>query len=100
MVSLAVLKRFHLCSALAAAVASRLHGHREVRGTAERGYEKWYKKRYHGFRLLDQVSALEISASRHLRFHDLICLLDQDRDKPERNGHHHGHLVDRNADLL
>ena len=76
MVPLRVLKRLHLCSALAAAVASRLHGHREVRGTAECGYKKRYKKRYHGFRLLNQIPALEVSTSRHLRFHDLIRFLN------------------------
>ena len=62
MVSLRVLERFHLRSSLASAVASRLHGHREVRGTAERGYEQRYKERYHGFRLLDQIAGVKVGA--------------------------------------
>ncbi len=38
---------------------------------------------------LHQVAGLKIGSACHLRFHDLIRLLNQNRNKAERNRHHH-----------
>ena len=76
------------------------HGHCQIIGAAERRNKQRHKKGYHIFRLLDQVSVFEICTSGDLCFHDLIRLLQKDRDKSKGNGHHHGDLMYRHPDLV
>ena len=49
---------------------------------------------------MKDIAVLKVSASGQLRLHDLVCLLQQDRDKPERDTHHHRDLVHGNMNLL
>ena len=47
---------------------------------------------------MKDISAFKIRASCLLCRHDLIRFLNQGRDKAQRNGHHHGQLVNRHPE--
>ena len=94
------MQRFHLRSVITAVVTSGFHGHGKVIGTAERRNKQRYKKWYHVFCLLDQVSVFKIRTSGDLCLHDLIGLLQKDRNKTKGNGHHHGDFMNRHMDLI
>ena len=98
MVSFFIDQRLHLRSSLTAAVPSGFHRHRKVICPAKCRNKKRNKQRYQAFCFLDQSAALKIGTSCHLSFHDLVCLIEQDRDKTKCDGHHHGYLMHRNFD--
>ena len=80
-VSPLIMQRLHLRAPTSAPVAARLHRHRQIRRAAERRYEKWYQNRDHALCPLYEIARFKISASRHLCLHDLIRLLNQNRER-------------------
>ena len=94
------MQRLHLGSVISAMITSCFHCHGQIIGTSKSRNKQRYKKGNHVFCLLDQISIFEICTSGNLRFHDLISLLQKDRDKTKGNGHHHGDLMNRHADLV
>ena len=49
---------------------------------------------------MNEIAGVKIGAAGPLSRHDFVGLLDQGRDKPQGNGHHHGQFMDGNMDLL
>ena len=85
-----VVKDVHSGSALTAGIAAAFHSGRQLIGTAERGNEQGDQNRDECLCPLEEIAGAEIRAACLLCVHDLLRFLDQGRDEPERDGHHHG----------
>ena len=92
-----IYKRLHLCTSLAAVIPSCLHCHRQIIRPAECGDEQRHEKRNHIFCFLHQIAGLKIRAAGHLRLHDFIGLIQQNRNETQCDRHHHRDIVYRNV---
>lgn len=87
-------------SPFAASVAAGFHGHGQILGDTEGADEKRDQDRNQRLGSAHNVTRLKICAPGLLGFHDLIGLIQQGRDKSQRNGHHHRDVVSRQSEAL
>ena len=90
----------HPGAALAAVVAAAFHRQRQLIRPAERRNEQRNENGQQRLGPLHHAAAFQVCAPCLLSGHDLVRLLDEGGDKPQRDGHHHGQLVHRQLDLL
>ena len=81
-------------SPLAAPVTTAFHSERQIVGTRERADKQGDKYGNERFAALHDPARVQIRAARLLCGHDLIDLVNERRDKAERDGHHHGNGMD------
>ena len=94
---------FHLLHAgtpVAAVVAAAGHGERELIRAAERRHEQRDQNRDHRVDTIEKFAAFKVCAAGLLRVGDAIDLLDQRRDEPQCQRHHHGKGVHGNMEHL
>ena len=79
-------------------IAAGFHSHGKIICTLKSRDEQRDQKRYHIGHALYEIAGLKIRPSRDLSLHDFIRFLHQNRNKAQRDRHHHGYLVNRNLD--
>jgi len=80
-------------------VAAALHGHGQLIGTAERRDKQRDQDRHQCLDALGEGAAVQHGTAGLLGVHDLFGFLNQSRDKPQGNRHHHGQLMHRKVQL-
>ena len=80
-------------------VAAAFHGHGKLVRTAERADEQGDQHRHQCLDAVHELAVIQHCAAGFLGVHDLFGLIDQQRDKPQGDRHHHGKLMHRQVQL-
>ena len=89
----------HSRSSAAASVATAFHGGRKLLGASELRDQKRNEDGNERLCLVDDVSRIEIRATRLLGVDDLLRFLQKRGDEAQSHRHHHGEGMDGNTDL-
>ena len=81
-------------------VAAAFHRHRQFVGAAEGRDEQRDQDGDQRADALGEFAVIQLGAAGFLGVHDLFGLVDQRRDKAQRNGHHHRELMHREVQFL
>ena len=95
-----VVELLHFRPTLAALIAPALHGRGQLVGPAEGTDEQGHQNGHQGPGPLEDIAGFKVRAPGLLGGHDLVRLLNQRGDEPQGNGHHHGQLMDGQAQLF
>ena len=80
-------------------VAAAFHGHGKLVRTAERADEQGDQHRHQCLDAVHELAVIQHCAAGFLGVHDLFGLINQQRDKPQGDRHHHGKLMHRQVQL-
>ena len=85
-------------ASVAAAIAAALHSHGQLVGAAESRDEQRHQHRDQRLDALGHLAVVQLRTTGFLGVHDLVGLLDEGRNEPQRDAHHHGQFMHREVE--